>query len=189
MFRHGVWSLAALSLLAACVQTAGGLRASGESAALPGSSATLPTATLEEAPAASARPEEEHEEPFKRHTVSVVTRVVTEERSEGGPAIGLDYEYRLHESWGAGAFAEYVAGELEVGVFGVMANFHPTEELLIGIGPGIETSREETRALMRLGGLYEFEAGEVIIAPAIYWDWLEGGHHVFLLGLNFGIKF
>ncbi len=56
MFSHGVWSLAALSLLAACVQTAGGLRASGESAALPGSSATLPTATLEEAPAAAARP-------------------------------------------------------------------------------------------------------------------------------------
>ena len=185
MLRRGTWSLAALPLLAACAQTAGGLPAHGAHAPVPTTPKAQPADVEGEAPAAGARPEQG---PFKRHTVSVLTRVVSEERAEGGPAIGLDYEYRFHESWGAGLFAEYVAGELEVGVFGAMANHRPTERLLIGIGPGIETSSDETRALVRLGGLYEFEAGEIIVAPAIYLDWLEGGHQALLVGLNFGKK-
>jgi hypothetical protein len=82
-----------------------------------------------------------------------------------------------------------VAGTLGVGVFGVMGNFHPTERLLIGIGLGVETNREETRPLMRLRGLYEFEAGEFFVAPAVHWDWLEGGDHVFVFGLNFSTTF
>jgi len=139
--------------------------------------------------ARSEQAEEEDEEPFKRRTASVVTRVVTDERSDGGSAIGLEYECRFHENSGASAFAEYVAGTLDVGVFGVMGNLHPTERLLIGIGPGLETNQEETRALMRLGGSYEFEADEIFVAPAVYWDWLGGGDHVFVFGLNFSTKF
>ena len=177
-----------LSLLTACVQTAGPWVA--DAGALPArNSVPVLSAIQGESPVEPEQAAEEDEEPFKRHTVSLVTRVVTEERSEGGPAIGLDYEYRFHESWGASAFAEYVAGDLDVGVFGAMGNFHATERLLIGIGPGFETNKEETRALMRLGGLYEFEAGEFFVAPAVYWDWLEGGDHVFVFGLNFSTKF
>jgi hypothetical protein len=125
----------------------------------------------------------------QRHVVSILMVVVTEERAEGGPGIGVDYEYHFHQNWGASAFAEYVVGSLEIGVFGVMANYHPTERLLIGTGPGVESSHHGTQSLWRLGGLYEFEAGEVTIAPALYWDWLESGHHAFVMGLSFGKRF
>lgn len=153
------------------------------------------TASAQSAPATTAGNGEpvqlprQGEEQFKRHSLSVLTRYVTEDRAEGGAAIGLDYEYRFVEEWGASVFAEYVGGEIEASVFGAMLNYHLTERLLIGVGPGVERSRSETRMLFRLGGMYEVEVGEIFIAPAVYTDWIEGGDQAFLFGLNIGKRF
>ena len=126
---------------------------------------------------------------FERNAFFVTMAVVNEVRGGGGPGYGLEYEYQLSEHWGIAGFGEFVMGDLEIGVFGLLGYWHPTDRLAIGLGPGVETSSEETEGMIRLGGFYEFEAGEIVIGPNIYFDYLpDHGEVAVVLGMQFGKK-
>lgn len=133
--------------------------------------------------------EDPDEVEFKRHSLAIITRYVTEERADGGVALGLEYVYRFHEHWGTAAYVEYVAGEIDAVVLGATLNFRPIEPWGIALGPGYELSEDHPRWILRLGTFYEFEVGTFTITPAAYVDWLEGGGFAVLAGLNFGIRF
>jgi len=127
---------------------------------------------------------------FPRHGLSVLMRYVTENRAAGGWAIGLEYGYRFEESFAAGAFAEYLGGDLDVGVAGLMGYWYPVRAVGIGVGPGIEKGEgEPERFLARVGVFYEFEEGKFFACPAIFADFMDDGDVALLLGGNLGMLF
>jgi hypothetical protein len=152
------------------------------------------TEPAERTPPATTLPEpvenEEAESDFPRHGLSVLMRYVTEERADGGWAIGLDYAYRFQESWAVGAFGEYLSGDFDVGVVGLMGYWYPIRQLGIAVGPGVEFNESgKERALARVGVFYEFEEKSFFIAPAIFADFLDDGEVALLLGGNIGMTF
>lgn len=144
-------------------------------------------------PAHASQPDDAHAllsgHEFKHHTIFVTTAVVNDVRGGGGPAYGIEYEYQPEHEFGVAAFSEFVAGKIQVGVFGALAYWHPTERLGLAIGPGVEVDRDHTLGLLRVGGFYEFRAEEIVIGPTLYLDVIEGREVAVMSGVNFGNKF
>lgn len=135
-----------------------------------------------------AEPEEESE--FPRHSVGVALNYVTENRAEGGWAVGLEYAYRFNRTWAVGGFGEYLSGDFEVGVFGVLGYWFPWRSLGVVIGPGVEISEgQQERWLARAGLFYEIEAGDFFIAPSVYADFLDDGDVALMVGGTIGMFF
>jgi hypothetical protein len=134
-----------------------------------------------------------YDEHFKRaaghHFVNMFLGVVANRREENGETVGIDYEYRVTQDFGAGAFLDWSLGTLRTGIIGPAFYWHPVDRLSILTGPGLEIPTEahkDTKLLWRAGGFYEFVAGEITIAPALFVDFVEGGEWTFIIGLNFG---
>jgi len=159
----------------------------------PAPSFLMATEPSEQAPPDSTLPtpvEEQEKSDFPRHGLSVLMRYVTENRAEGGWAIGLDYTYRFEQSWAVGAFGEYLSGDFDVWVTGVMGYWFPLRGLGIGVGPGVEIAEGgNDRFLGRVGIFYEFEEGAFFISPAVFADFLDDGDVALLLGGNIGMLF
>jgi len=105
-------------------------------------------------------------------------------------SIAADYERRFSERWGATVFFDYVGARTTTGVVGVGAVYHPTERIALVLGPGFEiTSHGGPEWMIRFGGYYMFQAGELIISPTLYLDLVEGGRLVTVAGMSFGWVF
>jgi len=111
------------------------------------------------------------------------------ERGEGGVTLGAEYAYRFRPKWSVGAFGEYTAGHLDATALGAAVFFFPIEPLALMAGPGVEFENGHAEALLRLGGAYEFTVGEIILAPGVYLDFVNGGRKVIVAGLNIGKRF
>ena len=170
-----------------------GWSASGPDGFTPERRVLVATEPTERVPPATTRPEpvaDEEGSEFPRHGLSVLMRYVTENRAEGGWAIGLDYAYRLEQSWAVGAFGEYLSGDFDVWVAGLIGYWYPIRQVGIGVGPGVEISEgKQDRWLGRVGIFYEFEEKNWFIAPAIFADFLDDGEVALLLGGNIGMIF
>ena len=170
-----------------------GWSATGPDDFVPEPRVLMATEPAEQAPPDSTLPspvEEKEESGFPRQGLSVLMRYVTEDRADGGWAIGLDYSYRFDQSWAVGAFGEYLSGDFEVWVAGVMGYWFPLRSLGIGVGPGVElTESGENRFLGRVGIFYELEAGAFFFCPAVFADFLDDGEIALLLGANIGMIF
>ena len=133
-----------------------------------------------------------YEEHFERaaghHFVNMFLGAVANRRGENGETIGLDYEYRITEEFGAGAYLDWSLGTLRTVVTGVAGYWHPIPRLALMTGPGIEIPVEggDKDFVWRTGGFYEFVAGEITVAPALFIDYVEGGDWTVVVGLNFG---
>lgn len=123
-----------------------------------------------------------------RHNLNLLVRY-TFERAGDGFTTGLEYEYRFLRWLGIGGMAEYVAGDIDVGVVGVMANFHPWADLVLVTGPGLEFNSVEQELLLRVGALYEFKLGPVYLGPAVMVDLIDGEGHALIVGGQAGVKF
>ncbi|MHC4957017.1 MAG: hypothetical protein ACYTGN_01480 [Planctomycetota bacterium] len=149
--------------------------------------------STEEAPDAAER--HAFDEHFKRasghHFVNLFLGVVANRRDQNGETIGIDYEYRISQKFGAGAFIDWSLGTARFAVLGVAAYWHPLDRFSLLTGPGVEVPVESgveghENMLWRTGGFYEFVAGEITIAPALFFDFVEGGEWTVVAGLNFG---
>jgi len=127
-------------------------------------------------------------EGFPRHNLNLLLRY-TVEREHDGLTTGLEYEYRFRRWVGIGGMVEYIAGDVNVGVVGVMANFHPWRDLVLVIGPGVEFNSEENDLFLRMGALYEFKVGPVYLGPAVIFDTFIDRERALIVGGQVGVKF
>jgi hypothetical protein len=130
------------------------------------------------------------EDDFARHRATVFLGE-TFEAHQTGPTIGLTYEYRLDELYGAGAFVDRAWGDFDATILGVAGFIHPREPVTLLIGLGMEREGGDNDFAVRLGGGYEFPHGERYwIAPTAYLDFVEGkGLSTAVIGLEFGRTF
>ena len=126
--------------------------------------------------------------PGEKHMVSFFVGG-TVDRAGGGLTLGADYEYRLKDHLGVGAFGEYVAGDFDVGVLGGGVFFHPREEWVVLVGLGAEFGDGESEFLARVGGSYEIPLGTITLSPTAYVDFVADGELAYVFGLKFGKKF
>lgn len=121
-----------------------------------------------------------------------------------GTTVGTDYEFRFHRLFGVAGTAEYVAGDFRdsVGVMSLMV--HPTHNLRLSVGPGIERAMKEEVAepgeepvsgvsrwhkLFRIGANYDFHLKHGwTVGPDVALDFAEG-RHVLVVGLAIGRGF
>jgi len=139
---------------------------------------------VEEEPGGKAEPESK----VGSHVASLFVGG-SSERGEGGFTVGAEYAYRFRPKWSVGAFGEYTAGSLDAVALGAAVFFFPIEPLALMAGPGVEFEDGAAEALLRVGAAYEFEVGEIILAPGVYVDIVNGGRKVIIAGLNIGKRF
>jgi len=144
-------------------------------------------------PDASDAPEEccKEEDPCReKHKVNLFLGYSTDQ-GDNGVTIGADYEYKVSESFGVGAFGEFVLGDFRESVLGGGVYFHPIEQVFVFTGAGaVLKKHEETKGLFRFGIGYEHEVRRGwTVGPAGYIDIEEGGKAIFVMGVNIGRGF
>lgn len=131
----------------------------------------------------------EHESKVGSHVVSFFVGGSSERGDGGGATLGAEYAYRFRPKWSVGAFGEYTAGHLDATALGAAIFFFPIEPLALMAGPGVEFEDGDGEALLRVGAAWEFEVGQIILAPGVYVDFVNGGRKVIVAGLNIGKRF
>jgi hypothetical protein len=115
---------------------------------------------------------------------------VTQESSEIGASLGLEYEYRLNQLWGIGGLVEYAGGDFDVWVLGIPAFIHPYAGWFIRLAPGLEIEESESSFLFRAGVGYDFELlPRWSLAPEFNADFIEGGDTLLVYGLTLSYTF
>jgi hypothetical protein len=142
----------------------------------------------------AARASESHRDETEvrhRHHISAFLggAVRDEHETEGGFALGLDYEYRLARLLGAGVLVEVTAGELRDVVVIVPVSLHPWRGLRLVAAPGANVPSEgDAEFLMRLGVGYRLPIGHFTLGPEFNADLIDGTP-TYVFGVSFGVGF
>jgi hypothetical protein len=143
--------------------------------------------------------EGEGEESDKQNVLSLILGG-TSDRDESAFTIGLDFEHRIHPFLGIGAVVEYVTDDIDSLTLIGALDFHPWRGLAIQTGPGVEfigeeeeeggrtTSTNRREFVYRVGLLYEFEIGKLLVIPQVHYDYSTGNDAV-VYATAFGFKF
>ena len=129
------------------------------------------------------------------NSVSVFLGVAGEERRDRAGSVGLEYERRLGETWFVAPALEHAFGDLDFSIVTLSVGYR-VNRWAIFAGPGIEWSESnhgnesgtETEFLVRTGVLYEFEVGDLIVAPHVMVDFV-GDEEVAVVGVSVGMSF
>jgi hypothetical protein len=115
-----------------------------------------------------------HEEGDYRNKVSLFGGN-TQDGSENGASIGLEYEYQLNPRFGIGGLGEYAGGDFDSWVIGIPVFIHPHAGWFFRLAPGLEFEDSETNFLFRAGLGYEFELmPRWSLAPEFNVDFVDG---------------
>jgi len=113
----------------------------------------------------------------------------TQDGSENGFSVGIDYEYRLTELFGIGGLVEYADGDFDSWVAAIPLFIHPYKGFVLLVAPGLEYEDSEDEFLVRTGIAYEIEFGEKwTISPELNVDFVDG-EEKFVYGVSVGLKF
>ncbi|ARN76284.1 hypothetical protein BST96_03110 [Oceanicoccus sagamiensis] len=116
---------------------------------------------------------------FKHHTPGIIFGV-THSDGDNNLSIGLEYEYRINNSWGAGATYERTPQAHDgdgVSVYYLAGYWHPNDHWRFGLGAGkerIHGSHGHTEDLVRVSASYDFHIGEYGVAPTLDLDEVDG---------------
>lgn len=125
---------------------------------------------------------------FHSNTLFGFVGITGEDRRDHAPVLAIEYERRLTERWGISAGVEHAFGDADFTVFTVPLVFHSGNWGFYG-GPGFEKHEGHSNEfLVRFGVVYEFEVGNVILAPKFNID-LVDGDAVIIGGLAVGFPF
>ncbi len=109
--------------------------------------------------------------------------------------LGVDYERRLTEYVGVGAFAEGAFGETaREAVLGIPLTVHAFGSLILVVAPLVEFSQTrgtgdtETEIGLRAGVAYELPIDRYAVIPAAYLDFV-GSDVMLVLGASFSLGF
>ena len=142
----------------------------------------------------------EEEEGSEQQNVLSVILGGTSDRDEDAFTVGLDFEHRIHPLLGVGAVIEYATDDIDsVSLIGVL-DLHLWKGLAIQTGPGVEfvgeeeeeaegtTSVNRREFLYRIGMVYEFEIGKLLVIPQVHYDYSSGKDTV-VYATALGFKF
>ena len=129
------------------------------------------------------------------NSVSVFLGVAGEGRRQRAGSVGLEYERRLGETWFIAPALEHAFGGLDFSIVTLSVGYR-FNRWAVFAGPGIEWSESnhgddpgtESEFLIRTGVLYEFEFGELIVAPHAMVDFVGNGE-VGVVGVTVGMSF
>jgi hypothetical protein len=125
---------------------------------------------------------------YHKNVLGVFAGVTHAGRRKNAPALGIEYERRISESFGIGGVAEYTAGDAEVWVALIPFSYR-VHHWKFYVAPGIEDGHHGTEELVRLGGEYAFHlSGGWEIAPQVNVDIVDG-EDVWVFGLVFARGF
>jgi hypothetical protein len=148
------------------------------------------------AQSASANEEEGAE---KQNVLSLIVGG-TSDRDENAFTVGLDFEHRIHRLLGIGAVIEYATDDLDAVTLIGALDFHIWKGFAIQTGPGVEFAGEEEEEdgvttttnrrnfIYRVGALYEFEFGRLLVTPQVHYDY-SSGHDAVVYAMGLGFKF
>jgi len=113
----------------------------------------------------------------------------TQDGSENGVSVGLEYEYALTRYFGLGGLLEYAEGDFDSWILGVPIFVHPYRGLFFLAAPGVEIEDGDTNFLLRIGVGYELEfLPRWSIAPEFNVDFSDG-HTKLVYGLTLSRAF
>jgi hypothetical protein len=129
------------------------------------------------------------------NSVSAFLGVTGKGRRQRAGTIGLEYERRLGEHWAIAPAIEHAFGELNFTVVTLSVGYR-FDNWAVFAGPGIEwaehehgdRSATESEFLFRTGIMYEFEVGELIVAPQAIVDFVAN-EKVVVFGVTLGVGF
>ena len=129
------------------------------------------------------------------NSVSAFIGVTGEVRRDQAGTVGVEYERRIAERWVIAPAIEHAFGDLDFTVATLTLGYR-LNKWAIFAGPGVEWSHDspegesgtDSEFLFRTGVLYEFEMGNLIVAPHGMLDFI-GGDKVVVLGVTFGLGF
>ena len=106
----------------------------------------------------------------------------------------MEYERRLGETWFISPALEHAFGDLDFSIVTLSIGYRANRWAIFA-GPGIEWSEShhgdesgsESEFLIRTGVLYEFEVGELIVAPHAMVDFV-GNEEMVVVGVTVGIS-
>jgi hypothetical protein len=125
---------------------------------------------------------------FHKNEMGVFAGITHGGRRKNEPALGVEYERRINESFGIGALAEYTFGDADFLVVAVPFIFHINSWKLL-VAPGMEhSSAHGNEALVRFGAGYGFKTGGWMITPQVNVDFVDG-EDVWVFGVGFGKGF
>ena len=133
----------------------------------------------------------EKHESHKKNYVALFLGTTQAEREHGKRddpqfTIGGSYSRHVNRYFGVGVMIDWVAeGDREI-LAGVPFYVHPwVNPATFVLAPAIDRDREtkDDSFAFRSGFMWEFERGNMLIAPAVYYDFLEGGD-VWVIGVE-----
>jgi len=132
---------------------------------------------------------EENENAYEANKVGGFIGFTGAGRRENGLTLALTYEHRFTKSFGLGAEAERVLGDLDFWLVTVPFSYR-FGEWKIFAGPGLEKLDDgDTEGLLRIGGEYGIELSERWeMSPTIALDFVDGDQEV-IVGVLFGYGF
>ena len=129
-----------------------------------------------------------HGHDFHSNTMFGFFGITGEDRRDHAPVLAIEYERRFSERWGLSVGLEHAFGDQNFTVVTVPLIFHSGNWGFYG-GPGVEShDGHHGEFLVRFGVVYEFEVGNVILAPKFNVD-LVDGDTVLVGGLAIGFPF
>ena len=142
----------------------------------------------------------EEEEGVDQQNVLSLILGGTSDDDENAFTVGLDFEHRIHPLLGVGAVVEYATDDIDsLSLIGVL-DIHLWKGLAIQTGPGVEfvgeeeeeagetTSTNQREFVYRVGLVYEFEIGKLLVTPQIHYDYSSGDDAV-VYATALGFKF
>ncbi len=144
----------------------------------------------------------DHHHDFHKHHIALFNGATTNfDHDATDYTVGIDYEFRFCQKFGAGIVGEYVATDSGEWIFGVPVFYHPCGGLKLFAAPlavfaeehhdnGHNTnhdSKKEASFSFRIGAAYDFHFGKFSVGPSIDYD--MGDTKAFVYGLALGIGF
>jgi hypothetical protein len=115
-----------------------------------------------------------HEEKDYRNVIALFGGN-TQDGSENGASIGLEYVYRISPLFSIGGLGEYAGGDFNSWVIGIPLYIRPYAGWFFRLAPGLEFEDSETNFLFRVGLGYEFELmPRWLLSPEINADFVDG---------------
>ena len=129
------------------------------------------------------------EESHLKHALAVFAGV-TREHGENLETLGIEYSYRINESWSLGGVIERAEREQNSTLVIAFAHFWPYKGLYVGGGIGRKDPGDERENTFRATIGYEFElGGGWAIAPQANLDVIENAENEEVYGIAFGKRF
>ncbi|MFK7914403.1 MAG: hypothetical protein AB8B93_10855 [Pseudomonadales bacterium] len=127
-----------------------------------------------------------------RHHLSVLTGstrfLMSEGSDEDAFTVGIDYEYRINQRYGAGFVAEYAVDPLDATSLLGALDVHLVQGLVLQLGLGVEFVEGTSNELARMGFLYEFEFDAFTLSPQLHYDATSEEDSI-VFGLAVGVNF